>query len=61
MSKPQKMLDALSTNHVPPYGVFPRPDYKPVGIITDRDLVLRVLATGDDPQTVTLGTVMKSS
>jgi CBS domain-containing protein len=30
----------------------------PVGIVTDRDLVIRVLAAGDDPQTITLRTVM---
>lgn len=30
----------------------------PVGIVTDRDLVLQVLATGDDPRRVTLRTVM---
>ena len=36
-------------------------DTKPVGIVTDRDLVLRVLAKGDDPQTVALRTVMTTS
>jgi CBS domain-containing protein len=30
----------------------------PVGIVTDRDLVIRVLAPGNDPQCVTLHTVM---
>lgn len=30
----------------------------PVGIVTDRDLVIRVLATGDDPRSMTLRTVM---
>jgi len=34
---------------------------RPVGIVIDHDLVIRVLATGDGPQTVTLGTVMTPS
>ncbi len=31
---------------------------RPIGIITDRDLVVRVLAKGSDPQTSTLQTLM---
>ena len=34
---------------------------RPVGMVTDRDLVTRVLATGNDPHTVALGTVMTTS
>lgn len=30
----------------------------PIGILTDRDLVLRVLATGGDPNAITVGEVM---
>jgi CBS domain-containing protein len=36
-------------------------DQKPVGIVTDRDLLTQVLATGGDPQTITLRTVMTRS
>lgn len=36
-------------------------DEKSVGIVTDRDLVLRVLAKGDDPQNVALRMVMTTS
>ena len=31
---------------------------RPVGLVTDRDLVVRVLAAGKDPQTTPLGDVM---
>jgi CBS domain-containing protein len=31
---------------------------RPLGIVTDRDLVLRVLATGGDPDKLTVGDVM---
>lgn len=34
---------------------------RPVGVVTDRDLVTRVLAKGDDPQAVALGTVMTTN
>jgi CBS domain-containing protein len=33
---------------------------RPVGIVTDRDVVLRVVATGTNPQTCALRTVMTS-
>jgi CBS domain-containing protein len=32
----------------------------PVGIVTDRDLVVEVLATGLDPATITVGDIMES-
>lgn len=31
---------------------------RPVGVVTDRDLVVRVMADGKDPQSTTLGDVM---
>ena len=31
---------------------------EPVGVVTDRDLVLRVLAAGRDPQTTKIGEIM---
>ena len=34
---------------------------KPVGIITDRDIVIRAVAKGKDPETVTVGDVMSRS
>jgi len=34
---------------------------QPVGIVTDRDLVLQVLAKGVDPESVTAGDVMSAS
>jgi len=34
---------------------------KPVGIVTDRDLVMRVLVQGDNPQMVALRTVMTNN
>ncbi|HWB14654.1 MAG TPA: CBS domain-containing protein [Pirellulales bacterium] len=34
---------------------------KPIGIVTDRDLVTRVMAVGQDPHTCTVGDVMTGS
>jgi CBS domain-containing protein len=33
-------------------------DNKPVGILTDRDLVLRVMAHGEDPEVVNIASIM---
>ena len=40
--------------------VASREDRKPVGVITDRDIVLRTLATGVDPNQKTAGDCMTS-
>jgi CBS domain-containing protein len=37
------------------------PDGKPIGIITDRDIVVRVIAKGQDLQNATVGDAMTSS
>ncbi len=31
---------------------------QPIGMLTDRDLVLRVMTQGDDPEVVTIGSIM---
>jgi CBS domain-containing protein len=36
-------------------------DGKPVGIVTDRDIVVEVVATGLDPSTLTAGEIMSTS
>lgn len=36
------------------------PDGKPVGILTDRDIVLEVVAPAIDPRTITAGEIMSS-
>lgn len=33
---------------------------QPIGILTDRDLVLRVMTRGDDPEGVNIGSIMTS-
>lgn len=38
----------------------PSEDSRPVGIITDRDIVIKVLGNGVDPKTVSVGDVMQT-
>jgi CBS domain-containing protein len=38
-----------------------RPDARPIGIVTDRDIVVEAVALGLDPNTITAGDVMATS
>ena len=48
----------MRSHHVGSVVVVPGAGRKPVGIITDRDIVVEVLALGLDPATMTAGDIM---
>ena len=50
----------MRQHHVGDVVVIDRPDAErmPIGIVTDRDIVVEVVALGVDPETVTLGDLM---
>lgn len=48
----------MRSNHVGSVVVVPAADGKPLGIVTDRDIVVEVLALGLDPAAMTAGDIM---
>jgi CBS domain-containing protein len=51
----------MRTNHVGSVVVTGTGERKPLGIVTDRDIVVEVLAMGLDPGTVTAGDIMTTA
>jgi CBS domain-containing protein len=58
----QEVAQKMRTNHIGTVVVVDDKDARrPVGIVTDRDLVLEVIAPGLDARTITAGDVMTTS